>query len=83
MQNDFGQRVTTKNFPSGISTADFYWLYRGQILQMQFTSGFVGTKQIKKNHSLRPEIGWGVYDSKKMGIKSGDEKYSKEIIGSN
>jgi hypothetical protein len=72
--------LTTDNYPSGMSKADFYWIYFGSCYQMEFLAGFVGVKQDPVTLALRPEIGWAIRDSGKSGIKKEDEKYMKDIL---
>lgn len=78
--DEFDRKVTTGNFPSGISKADFYWLYNGSIYQMEFLAGFVGVKQDEKTLDLRPEIGWAIKDTGEEGIKGKDEEYKTDIL---
>lgn len=59
-------QVTTKNFPAGLSKADFLWNYFGDMYKMEFVAGFVGLEQDSQSLSLRPVISWAVLDK---GIK--------------
>lgn len=71
--------LSTDNYPSGMSKADFYWFYFGDCFQMEFLAGFVGVNQDPETLSLRPEIGWAIRDTGKKGIKKEDEKYTKDL----
>jgi hypothetical protein len=55
-------RPTSKAFPSGLARAPFQWRYLGRSYEMEFVAGFVGVRQERENMSVRPEIGWVVYD---------------------
>ena len=77
---EFKRRVTTRNFPSGISKADFYWMYGDKVFQMEFYAGFIGVKQNKISLELRPEIGWAIRDTNVQGVKAKDAEYKEDIF---
>jgi hypothetical protein len=52
------RRLTTDQYPSGIVSVPFIWLYFESTLPMGFVAGFIG-KEIT-NDSVKPNIGWGV-----------------------
>ena len=79
---EFEKRVTTRNFPSGISKAEFYWMYGDKVFQMEFYAGFIGVKQNKISLELRPEIGWAIRDTGVQGVKAKDAEYKKDILTS-
>ena len=42
--------------------APFDWVYFDDRQEMRFAAGFVGVRQDAETLSVRPEIGWAVYD---------------------
>lgn len=78
--NHFNDYILTTNFTSGISKADFYWIYfRPPAFQMEFHAGFVGIEENPTTLALRPVIGWAIKDTGVKGVKKGDEKYEDDI----
>lgn len=77
---EFNGEITTGNFPSGISKADFYWMYFDRVFQMEFLAGFVGVRQDEETLQLRPEIGWAIKDTGEEGVKEKDAEYRKDIL---
>jgi hypothetical protein len=78
--NHFDSYITTKDFTSGLSKADFYWIYYGVPYQMEFYAGFLGIKEDSSSHTLRPQIGWAIRDKGEKGIKEEDEQYKDDIM---
>ena len=72
--------LTTDNFTSGMSKADFYWIYFGSTFQMEFLAGFSGMTQDPKTGALRPLISWAIRDTGETGIKEEDAKYTEDIL---
>lgn len=61
-------KMTTDQFPGGLSSTPFIWIYGVQDFQMEFIGGFVGTSQLLDSDTqfaLRPKIGWAVRDVSK------------------
>ncbi|PLX07907.1 MAG: hypothetical protein C0596_09220 [Marinilabiliales bacterium] len=50
-----------EDFPTGMSTCDFTWIYYLLEIPMQFKSGFIGFSQNDKME-IRPEISWYISD---------------------
>jgi hypothetical protein len=71
---DLNRSLTTENYTSGMSKADFYWMYYGSVFQMEFLAGFVGMAQDPKTKALRPEIGWALRAPGAHGIKEEDSE---------
>lgn len=80
--DQYKRAITSENFPSGISKADFYWMYYGKVFQMEFLAGFVGVKQNPETLELSPEIGWTIRDTNMKGIKKEDKEYEENILTS-
>ena len=78
--SNFNDHLTTENFTSGMSKADFYWIYFGTPYQMEFLAGFAGVEVNEETGGLRPVIGWGIRDTGKTGIKAEESKYSEDIL---
>lgn len=55
--------LTTDCIPSGLASAPFEWQYLRDRYDMRFVAGFVGVRQDPETFSVRPEIGWAVYDA--------------------
>ncbi len=53
---------TSEAFPSGLARAPFRWTALRRSYEREFVAGFVGVRQDRKSMSVRPEIGWVVYD---------------------
>jgi hypothetical protein len=81
-RKNISETMEPEYFPSGLSKADFYWLYIvppiNALYQMEFIAGFTGYT-VNKSGALRPEIGWAIRDTGKEGVKDEDKKYEKEI----
>jgi hypothetical protein len=60
-RHPFG-RPTSRSFPSGLARAPFLWKYYDRSYEMDFVGGFVGVRQDRDDMSVRPEIGWVIYD---------------------
>jgi len=59
----FGPKITTKDFPSGLSKVDFTWQKTElEALSMELIAGFVGISQDRKTQGIRPEIGWVIVE---------------------
>ncbi len=58
--------VSTDQFPSGLSHLNFVWDFPLTKTQYNMTceAGFMGIVQDKNNLSLKPQIGWTVFDQK-------------------
>ncbi|MFN8254605.1 MAG: DUF4419 domain-containing protein [Bacteroidales bacterium] len=52
-----------KDLPTGISQANFNWIYYGQLIPMTMYSGFLGIMQDNETKSLRPEISWAISEN--------------------
>lgn len=50
-------------FPGGMCSVPFTWMYHGQDFSMQFGGGFAGSSQDEKTLALSPAIGWAVADA--------------------
>jgi hypothetical protein len=61
--------------PSGLAKAPFEWQFYGDIHHMEFLGGFVGVAQDSTSLSLRPEIGWAVRESPRVGESSRAEGF--------
>ena len=61
-QRGFMDGPNTGDFPKGVSSVPFKWIYYYQEFPMQFVGGFVGTHQDPVTLALRPSIGWGIAD---------------------
>jgi hypothetical protein len=53
-----GGGLTTDDFPSGIASVPFIWLYFEEKFPMGFISGFMGME--RTDETIKPNIGWGV-----------------------
>jgi len=47
------------DFPVGLSSVPFKWLYYDKKLDMRFVGGITGVSQAK-DLTLRPEAGWAI-----------------------
>jgi Domain of unknown function (DUF4419) len=54
--------LSTLCLPSGLSRASLRWEYYGQTLDLELVAGFLGARQRVEPMSVRPEIGWLVYE---------------------
>ena len=54
--------LTSERIPSALAEAPFEWEYLNRRHDMRFVAGFVGVRQDEENLSVRPEIGWAVYE---------------------
>jgi hypothetical protein len=55
--------VGPDQFPLGITSTPFIWLYCGTTIPMQFLAGFIGTTQDPTSKVVRPIQGWGIAES--------------------
>jgi len=58
--------LTSNHFPRAMTEAPFEWQYYGDRYDMRFAAGFVGVRQDPETMSVRPEIGWAVYEPKQV-----------------
>jgi hypothetical protein len=72
-------KITTDDFPSGISMIPFKWRYKENrkdkftFFDMEAYAGFIGISQNKKTKALKAEIGWAIRDKKAPWLGVHDE----------
>lgn len=54
------------SFPSAMSQVPFQWNYHGQEIAMSFSGGLIGIRQNPDTLTLKPEVGWAVYEPEKF-----------------
>ncbi|XP_077992473.1 uncharacterized protein LOC144446555 isoform X2 [Glandiceps talaboti] len=64
-------KMSTNDFPKGLSAAPFTWEYIGEEFRMRFIGGFMGVSQDQESLALRPELGWAV-------VENTNAKYEKK-----
>jgi hypothetical protein len=55
------QTPKPNDFPSGVSSTPFKWIYLGSTLDMRFASGLVGIIA-GEDGTLSPQLGWAVFE---------------------
>ena len=51
------------DFPPGITSAPFTWVYYNEKFNMSFSAGIVGVIQLPGTKALKPEVGWFVSEA--------------------
>ncbi len=73
-----GPKITTKDFPSGLSKMAFTaQTMDNEPTKMEFIAGFVGISQNKQTKHIRPEIGWIIVELEEV---EKNEKFNNTIF---